>query len=52
MFQGMCEPICVKLGMMMNITKLSNLIPVGRDLMFTQGHRDAESYSLCSHCVV
>ena len=40
---GMCqntwEPICFKLGMMLNTTKLYSWNPIWMSLMFTQGHR-------------
>ena len=34
-----CEPICFKLGMMLNTTKLYSLILVWMALMFARGHR-------------
>ena len=39
MCQDTFEPICFKLGMMLNTTKLYILIPVWMTLMFIQGHR-------------
>ena len=33
-----CEPICFKLGMVLDTTTLYSLIPVCMALMFTQGH--------------
>ena len=39
MCQDTCEPICFKLGIMLNTTKHYSLIPVLMTLMFTQGHR-------------
>ena len=32
-------PICLKLGMLLDTTKLCTLIPVWMTLVFTQGHR-------------
>ena len=38
MCQDACQPLCFKLAMMLNTTKLYSLIPVSMALMFTQGH--------------
>ena len=35
------EPVSFKLGMIIDITELYNLIPVWMTLIFTQGHRVA-----------
>ena len=43
MCQDICEPICFKLGMMLNTIELYSLIPHWMTLMFTQGHREAGS---------
>ena len=40
MYQDTCEPVCFKLGVMLNTTKFYSLIPLLMTLMFTQGHRD------------
>ena len=39
MCQDTCEPICFRLGVVLNTTKLYHLIPVWMTLMVTQGHR-------------
>ena len=39
MCQDTFEPICFKLRMMLNMTKLYSLMPEWLTLMFTQGHR-------------
>ena len=39
MCQDTSEPICFKLGIMLNAVKLCNGIPVWMTLLFTQGHR-------------
>ena len=53
MHQDTCEPICFKLGMVLNTTKLYSLIPIWMTLMFTQGHRGTGKVGLvCSHRVV
>ena len=39
MCQDTCEPICFRLGMMLNTTKVCCFIPVWMTLIFTQGHR-------------
>ena len=38
MCQDTYEPICFKLGIKLNMTKLYSFIPVWMTLMFTQGH--------------
>ena len=39
MFQDTCEPICFKVGVMLNSTKLCSLIQVWKTVMFTLCHR-------------
>ena len=46
MFQDTCEPICSKLGMILNTTKLYSLIPVSMTLKFTEGHLATENLEL------
>ena len=41
-----CEPICVKLGMMNNNIELYNLVPVLRTLTFIQDHKCARKQRL------
>ena len=38
--QDTCEPICFKLGMLRNTTKLYSLVSVWMILMLTEGHMD------------
>ena len=44
--QDTCEPSCLKLGLMFNITKLYSLISVWMAIMFTQDHRVAGNQKL------
>ena len=52
MCQGTGEPVCFKLGMMLNTTELCSLIPVWMTLIFTQVTGLLESSNLCSHSVL
>ena len=46
--QDTCKPICFKLGMMLDMTKLYSSVWVWMTSMFTQGHRKAGTVqSLC-----
>ena len=52
MCQDTCELIHVKLGMMLNTSRLYSLIQVWMILMLTQGLRAMGKVALSSHCVV
>ena len=43
MCQDTCEPVCFKVVMMLNATRLHSLISVLTTLMFTQCHREART---------
>ena len=50
--QDTWEPICFKLGMMLNMTKHYNLIAVWKTLIFTQGQRVVGKVRTCAVVVL
>ena len=51
-FSNNPEPISFRLGMLIDMTKLSSLVPVWSTFAFTLGHTVRRKLEFCSHSVV